>query len=61
MKTRLIKFILIMLGYAVILYLCVAWIAWEIDWRWWWDWQRAIFITAILFSSECVWHRTKEI
>lgn len=60
MKKRIIKFIIIMLIYAGIFYLAVSWIAKEWDYNYWWDWQRAIFITALVCYVTCVWDRTKE-
>lgn len=60
MKQRIIEFTLTMIIYAVLLYLAVAWIAWEIDIRWWWDWQRAIWITAMICYASCIWTRTKQ-
>ena len=55
----LIKYLGIMTGYAIILYLFTAWIAWDIDIRYWWDWQLAVFVTAMICFGACMWNQIK--
>ena len=54
---KYLKFLIVGITYIVILYLMVAWIAHDIDIRWWWDWQRAIWITACFCLLACLWDK----
>jgi hypothetical protein len=47
----ILKFALSTLSYAVLFYLFCSYLANDIDYRWWWDWQQAIFWTGTIVSG----------
>lgn len=54
---KLITFLLIMAGYAILIYGFCAYLAWDIDFRYWWDWQQAVFITAMICYGSCIFSK----
>lgn len=56
---RVIKFIIVMAMYFCLIYLFVSWLAGDIDCRYWWDWQVAVMVTAMVCFGACMADRVR--
>lgn len=58
MKTT-IKYLGILLSYACIVYLFCAYLAKDMDFHYWVEWQIAVFVTAMICFAACLYDKMK--
>lgn len=54
MKNKLLKYTMIMIGWAIFDYLVCVWFSREWDFHYWWPWTSCIFWTSIVWQAAYV-------